>query len=236
MLVYTLPSLMGATVLNRPSKRVRSPYVADIELDDGTIGLCHTPGLGCAGLVAPGKRIYVSENNDTSIKTEWTAHISEGLSSFVGIHPLVTQQAIYPLLQRISGEAEWASEVTVKYSRLDYVGYLPNGKKIYVEVKTAMTSHVPGVALFPDSPSPRAITHTNVLKLLLAEADTHSCHMIYVIPRSDCNSLLINPKDRAYTKQIMAALEKGVRLHAFLLDYDPDGDITFQKKVPIKIV
>jgi hypothetical protein len=34
----------------------------------------------------------------------------------------------------------------------------------------------------------------------------------------------------------MVALEKGVRLHAFLLDYDPDGDITFQKKVPIKIV
>ena len=57
-MLHTLPTLIKATVVNRPSKTIKSPYVADIKLEDGTTAMCHTPGLGCCGLVATGRMTH----------------------------------------------------------------------------------------------------------------------------------------------------------------------------------
>jgi DNA-binding sugar fermentation-stimulating protein len=232
MLVYTLPSLQGATVLHRPSKRVRSPYMADIELDDGTIGLCHTPGLGCSGLVVPGKRIYVSENYDTAIKTNWIAHVAEGLSSMIGIHPLTTKEAIYTLLERIHPDAHWTADVMVKYSRMDYVGYLPDGKKVYMELKTVLSESMDKMSV-PECKTAKAYTETNVLKQVLALPDTHSCHFLFIVPHSHCDSVVIDVKDKVYHSKMRQAVEAGIHLHAFVLEYDMDGDILFKKEVSV---
>lgn len=245
MLIYTFPSLQGATVLKRPSAKIRSPYVADIELDDGTLGLCHTPGLGCSGLVVPGSRIYVSENADRETKTGWTVQVSEPIPDmFIGVHPLTTQNAIYSLLNKIHPTAEWASEVKIHHSRLDYVGYLSNGKKVYVEVKTVMTSKINGIAVFPDridksnksnkSISPRAISHANILSYLTEKEDTESCHLIYAVSRSDCTKVLICPEDIEYQTAIQNAIMKGVKLHAFVLQFDIEGEITFKGEIPVE--
>ena len=75
--VHSLPTLYRVEVINRPSKSIKSPYVADIRLEDGSHALCHTPGLGCCGLVAPGKHIYVSKAANTKSKTAYTAQIAE---------------------------------------------------------------------------------------------------------------------------------------------------------------
>ena len=242
MLIYTFPSLQGATVLKRPSAKIRSPYVADIELDDGTIALCHTPGLGCSGLVVPGSRIYVSENADRETKTDWTVQISEPKTDmFIGVHPLTTQNAIYSLLNKIHSGAEWASEIKVHNCRLDYVGYLPNGKKVYVEVKTVMTSKEKGVAVFPDridkgkkSISPRAVAHANVLSYLAEKEDTDSCHLIYAVSRSDCTKMVICPDDIEYKSALHKATIKGVKLHAFVLEFDIEGEIVFKGEIPVE--
>jgi len=234
MLVYTLPSLMGATVLCRPSKRVRSPYIADIELDDGTIGLCHTPGLGCAGLVAPGKRIYVSENYDTEIKTNWIAHVSEGLSTMIGIHPQTTKEAIYTLLERIHPDAHWTANVIVKYSLMDYVGYLPDGKKVYVELKMVLSESMDKI-IVPTCKTARDYTEMNVLKQVLALPDTHSCHFLFLVPHAHCDSVMIDVKDTTYHAKMRQAVETGIYLHAFVLEYDVEGDILFNKEVSVTL-
>lgn len=62
MHLHTLPGpLVYGTVVSRPSKTNKSPYLADVELDDGkgTIVMAHTPGLGCGGLVAPSVKVRV---------------------------------------------------------------------------------------------------------------------------------------------------------------------------------
>ena len=73
-------TLLKAEVLHRPSKTIKSPYVADICLEDGTLALCHTPGLSCCGLVSTGRTIYVSKSQ-AKCKTAYTAQVSESTDS-----------------------------------------------------------------------------------------------------------------------------------------------------------
>lgn len=61
-LLHTLPPLFYASVLARPSKSIKSPYLADIRLDDsGEDALCHSPSLGCMGLISEGARVMVAK-------------------------------------------------------------------------------------------------------------------------------------------------------------------------------
>lgn len=231
MLVHTLPSLVGATVLRRPSAYIRSPYVADIELDNGTLSQCYTPGLGCGGLVAPGRRIYVSENYDDSVKADWIAQISEGLSTMIGIHKPVVYQAIHSLLHKIHPDAEWTNNLIVKYSRIDYVGYCPDGKKVYVQLKMVLADPTNRVILSPD----QANAEIHILKSLIDHPETHSCHLLFVVPRPDCDAILIDPKEKVYHSNMIDALKKGMKHHAFTLEYDADGDVHYKKRIRIRL-
>lgn len=253
--LYSLQKpLIGVTVLKRPSATIKSPYVADVRYDDGKVALCHTPGLGCCGLVEAGRRIYVCESSPSS-KTDCVAHIAECRDSdgvfYNGIHPMVSQAAARGLLSHISTEAVWTAEVTVEEgTRLDYVGVLPSGKKIYVEVKNAMVSlendkpRVKRRAVFPEGfrkkknepVSPRAVKHAQVLQRLLTAPDTEACYLLYTVPRTDCgDGMTINNKDPIYYTAVRDAVRAGVRVHAFSLNYQLDGVVRLERKIPFYI-
>jgi DNA-binding sugar fermentation-stimulating protein len=253
--LYTLSKpLVGVTVIKRPSASIKSPYVADVRYDDGRIALCHTPGLGCCGLVEAGRRIYVCEGSAGS-KTDCVAHIAECTDSegvfYNGIHPMVSQAAARGLLGRISAEAVWSAEVVVEEgTRLDYVGILPSGKKIYVEIKNAMVSlegakpRAERRAVFPEGfrkkkgepVSPRAVKHTQVLQRLLSAPDTEACYLLYTVPRTDCgDGMTINCEDPIYYAAVRDAVRAGVRVLAFALAYGLDGTVRLNREVPFYI-
>jgi len=248
-MLHTLPSLKKATIIKRPSATIKSPYVADIQLEDGTIALCHTPGLSCSGLVVPGRIIYVSESSVGS-KTAYTAQISDSSDSegtyYIGIHPMISQKVASKLLDKVSEEAIWKTEVKIsKETRLDFVGTLQSGKKIYVEVKNAMISFCKELrirrrAIFPDgyrkskdvAISPRAVKHAETLTALMKEPDTHSAYLLFIVPRSDCcDGLELNPNDPIYCNAVRYALEAGVQVKVFGLDYHLDGSIGLFKEL-----
>ena len=70
MLIYTLPQLYKAIVINRPSKTCKSPYIADIKVfQQKTINnkkflirsdecMAHSLSLGCAGLISSESHVY----------------------------------------------------------------------------------------------------------------------------------------------------------------------------------
>ena len=252
-MLHTIPNtLLRATVIKRPSASIKSPYVADIELEDGTKALCHTPGQGCSGMVVPGKTIYVCASKKGS-KTAYTAQLAEQEDGEgvirVGIHPMVSQTAARNLLSEISKEAVWASEVKVgDHSRIDYVGTLPTGKVIYVEVKTVMVSfecekpRVSRRAVFPDGyrkkvtdpMSPRAVKHAEVLTELAQDPGTEQCVFLFVVPRTDCqNGLRMNPADPIYREAVMNAYKGGVLMKGFALDYGLDGTIRLDREIDV---
>jgi len=252
-MLHTIPGpLFRATVLKRPSATIKSPYVADIRLDDGRTGLCHTPGLGCSGLVDVNKIIYVNASKSGS-KTAFTAQLAECTDVegvyHVGIHPMVSQNAAKNLLQRISADATWSSEVFVdEHTRIDYAGKLPNGKTIYVEVKTGMVSlecskpRASRRAIFPDgyrkkitdTVSPRAVKHAETLTEIIKDPKTEMAVLLFLVPRNDCrDGLVINPTDPIYRTAVDKAWRAGVKIRAFSLQYNVDGTIQADKEVAV---
>lgn len=253
MQLYSFSSLQKAVVLKRPSAVIKSPYVADIQLESGATVLCHTPGLGCCGLVEAGRTVYVSQSRNPAAKTAYTAQLAVDADSegeyYVGVHPMVSQAAAHKLLPLIHPDAVWESEVRIdEHTRLDYVGTLPgDGKKIYVEVKTAMISMQCGKprqsrrAVFPegykkkkgDPVSPRAIKHAELLGQLAAKPDTHSCVLLYIVPRTDCgDGMEVSTTDMWYNAAVRAAVRAGVQVRAFCISYTPDC-VTFGAEAPV---
>jgi DNA-binding sugar fermentation-stimulating protein len=250
MSIHTFPSLYRVEVLHRPSKSIKSPYVADIRLEDGSQALCHTPGLGCCGLVATGKYIYVSKAANPNAKTAYTAQIAECTDAegtyYVGIHPMVSQAMAAKLLDKIHPTATWKSEVKVDtHTRLDFVGTTAEGKKIYVEVKNAMISlcahpRASRRAVFPegyrkcktDTVSPRAVKHAETLAALATLPDTEAAYLLYIVPRSDCDGgLELNSSDPIYCEAVSTAMSQGVRVRVFGIAFQPDGNIHFNKEL-----
>jgi DNA-binding sugar fermentation-stimulating protein len=253
--LYTLSKpLHGVTILKRPSSKIKSPYVADVQYDDGRLALCHTPGLGCCGLVEAGRRIYVYDGSAGS-KTDCVAFAAECEDAegafYNGIHPMISQAAARGLLSSISADAKWTAEVVVEEgTRLDYVGVQPSGKKIYVEIKNAMISleadkpRAARRAVFPegfrkkkDEPvSPRAVKHAQVLQRLLEAQDTEACYLLYVIPRTDCgDGMTVNVRDPIYYDAVRSAVRAGVKVRAFALEFMLDGTVHLDREVPFYI-
>ena len=253
-MLHTLPKLIKAVVINRPSKNIKSPYVADIKLEDGTEALCHTPGLGCCGLVSSSRIIYVSKAANEKSKTAYTAQVSECEDQdgkyYVGIHPMISQMVASKLLDKISNEVTWKSEVAIDaHTRLDYVGTGSNGKKTYVEVKNAMITlsseeRYKRRAVFPegyrksltDTVSPRAVKHAETLAELVKLEDTEAAYLVFIVPRDDCNGgLELNVLDPIYCNAVTKALAAGVKVRVFGLRFLQDGGIEFNKKLPLYI-
>ena len=59
-LLISLDNLIEATVIKRPSKIIKSPYVSDLKLEnDINEHLGHSPSLGCCGLADNGRKVLV---------------------------------------------------------------------------------------------------------------------------------------------------------------------------------
>lgn len=63
--------LYEAIVVNRPSKKCKSPYVADIYIPSlDTNAVAHSPSLGCCGLTDKGHKVLVNRMTNTSNQAE----------------------------------------------------------------------------------------------------------------------------------------------------------------------
>ena len=250
-MLHTLPTLIRVEVIHRPSKSIKSPYVADIRLADGTLALCHTPGLGCCGLVSTGRYIYVSKATSAKAKTAYTAQLSESVDSvgtyYVGIHPMISQFVAGKLLDKIAIDVVWKSEVKIsEHTRLDFVGTSVDGKKTYVEVKNAMIgmsteTRINRRAVFPEGfrksktepVSPRAVKHAETLADLIKLPDTTAAYLVFIVPRNDCGGgLELNRLDPIYCKAVANAMAVGVQVRVYGLVFQTDGGVAFDKELP----
>lgn len=141
--LYTLPrALQRATVLARPSRTNKSPYLADIHTEDGTICMAHTPALGCCGLIAPGALVWVMPSTGSgktvSKYTIYLVELADGTR--ICAHPTVANEVAEGLLRSglpVPGLTELTREVTMGDSRFDFAGRLADGRQAIIEVKSA---------------------------------------------------------------------------------------------------
>lgn len=155
-LLLTIENLVEGTVAKRPSKFIKTPYVADINiLNNAETVLGHTASLGCCGLADVGATIMMapskkkSLSNSGKLSCEYSVYLSvikeRNEEIVVGIHPKLSENLVeatikanlFQKLQNIKGyKREKAIYIKDQVdSRFDFIGVDCNGIPFIMEVK-----------------------------------------------------------------------------------------------------
>lgn len=141
ILLYSLdqPCIQGL-VEKRPSKSIKSPYCADIQIN-GTETIAHAPSLGCSGLVEAGSTVFCEPRNGDTSKTSHSIHGVEVFGGVrIGVNPIFANKIVHAILKKGFLD-EWKDithiqpEAKIEDSRIDFCLTRENGKKVWVEVK-----------------------------------------------------------------------------------------------------
>ena len=156
-MLYKLNDLELVKVISRPSKVCKTPYVADIELVDGSIVQAHCASLGCCGLCEKDCYVYASPIKSNCVQTKskvcvykiylacfYEEKVINGLmvanSQLIGIDPklaetLVENALTQNYLKTLSNIKTYKREVSLLNSRFDFAGIDEYGKYFVLEVK-----------------------------------------------------------------------------------------------------
>jgi DNA-binding sugar fermentation-stimulating protein len=155
-LILKLNNLIEGEIIKRPSKFIKTPYVADIKVcADSSMILGHTASLGCCGLADTGAFILMSQvpksksNKSDKLHCEYRVYLSvvreKGHEQIVGIYPKLAEELtesalkknLFSKLQNIkSYKKETKIYVPDKVdSRFDFSGIDENDIPFIMEVK-----------------------------------------------------------------------------------------------------
>ena len=157
MMLYKLDNLEKVKIISRPSKICKTPYVADIELPDGSIVQAHSASLGCCGLCEKDSYVYASpmlancpqsKSKVCSYKIYLADYYEEKIvakekyisNQLIGIDPKLAETLVekaltsncFTTLQNIKKHRR---EAKLGNSRFDFIGIDENDKYFILEVK-----------------------------------------------------------------------------------------------------
>lgn len=155
MLLLKLDHLIEGNVIKRPSKFIKTPYVADTFIhEENQEVLAHTAALGCCGLADVGATVLLAvmplpKNKNTKQKCSHRIYLSvlqeKGSEIIVGIHPKLAedlaenslkQNLLHTLKNIQSYKRETSIFVEGKVdSRFDFSGIDAQGVPFLMEVK-----------------------------------------------------------------------------------------------------
>ena len=156
-MLYKLSNLEKVKIISRPSKICKTPYVADIELPDGSIVQAHSASLGCCGLCEKDSYVYASpmlancpqsKSKVCSYKIYLADYYEEKIvakekyisNQLIGIDPKLAETLVekaltsncFTTLQNIKKHRR---EAKLGNSRFDFIGIDENDKYFILEVK-----------------------------------------------------------------------------------------------------
>ena len=254
--LFTLAVTPG-TVVKRPSKVCKSPYVADIlltETKNNTETLAHAPALGCNGLSDKEATVFVSKIPPKKSQSQKQKQVCEykielGIQgdTVVGLNPKLAEEAVkhcleLNLIQPLGVTKSFCREVTLLNSRFDFTGIDENDIPFVLEVKTVPLVYTQNdlkgtiVSYFPhgyrkkrgDPVSPRALKHLDDLIYISQNSVTRAI-MCYVVQRGDSSIFEPSETDPIYKAKFYEAKRAGVEIFILQLSYTKDGVCSFER-------
>ena len=92
--------LVEGLVVKRPSRHVKTPYVADVLVGDCKEVLAHAPSLGCCGLADASAVVLMTANNKDGNKCSHTICLSIRDTQIIGINPKLAEQLVESALTK----------------------------------------------------------------------------------------------------------------------------------------
>lgn len=157
MQLMKLDGLIEASVIKRPSKTVKTPYVADIVLENSSDEfLAHTAALGCCGLADVGASVLItlmpsSKSGKDNQKCKYRIYLAiqkdneRNKEMIIGIHPKLAEDLCESAMKNncigcLKNIKNYRRETVVRVkdkidSRFDFSGVDSNGIPFIMEVK-----------------------------------------------------------------------------------------------------
>jgi sugar fermentation stimulation protein A len=230
--------MIRGVIVKRPSKHCKSPYVADVLLDNGEEVIAHAPSLGCCGLCEKGSVVYmVKMDSDKTCK--YSIWVSEIENTFVGIHPKNAEKMVETYIEHIVPNVKHLErEKKILNSRFDFVGIDSDDRPFILEVKSVPLCYN-RKAYFPegyrkkqkDVVSPRALKHIQELQKMKEENPTHRSILCFVVQREDADSFMLNKKDPIYKEAVLEAIQKGVEVIVIQVKWNSNGEHEYIKQL-----
>lgn len=248
--ILMIIEIQKVKVLNRPSKTVKSPYMADIEIDN-KIELAHSPSLGLCGLIVTDVDVMVSESKNGTRKSKYTIELVKSNKIYIGANPLFANKIFFEFYKKINEFKNYEiekQEVKVHNSRLDFLLNNMNNK-FYVEIKNVPLVEIQNnriVATFPDGYknsknmciSDRAYKH--IEDLIKLKKEGYRVSLVFIVQRCDAEYFSPNyKKDKIYSEKLKEAFDNGVEIYAYKFKWSIKNNIAkckFIEKIDVQFL
>lgn len=235
---YELPPLIQGKLLKRYKR-----FLADVELDDGTVVTAHCPNSGSMkGCADTGASVWISKSDNPRRKLKYTWELIRSRDTYIGINTqvpnkLVKQSIEHGLVGELTAYTRVKAEVkTSAHTRLDLMLEDEQGGRCYVEIKNC-TLVEDGLASFPDAVTTRGQKHLEELVTLHEQG--HEAVIFYLIQRMDADRFTPAAHiDPVYAEKLVWAADKGVKIITRDVKIDPDagpGIICLRGSVPVNL-
>lgn len=159
-MLWKIDNLVEGTIIKRPSKMIKTPYVADIlHCETNEIVLGHTASLGCCGLadnsahilMSPARPKKPSKKDIDKLKCAYTVYLAihkdekHQKEVYIGIFPKLAENIVETALennylQKLQNVKSYKRETPVYIenfvdSRFDFSGHDENDRPFIMEVK-----------------------------------------------------------------------------------------------------
>jgi sugar fermentation stimulation protein A len=217
-----LPPLLPGRLIKRYKR-----FLADIELDDGSIITAHCPNSGSMlGCNLPGSPVLLSLSPNPNRKLAHTWELVQIDGFWVGLNTMLpnrlAEEAILNgVITELQGYEQLRREVPYgsERSRIDLLLEGEKGR-CYVEVKN-VTLVEDGRALFPDAVTIRGQKHLRELMEVVRNGDRGV--ILFTVQRGD--GATVAPADRidpVYGKLLREAVKNGVEALAYRAEVKPE--------------
>ena len=216
-----------------PARLIRryKRFLADIELEDGSLVTAHCPNPGSMlGLNLPGTKIWVEKNDDPRKKLKFGWHLVDHENGhFTGINAGAANKIVKEALlaRKIEGlDVFDYCRPEVKYGDNSRIDFLLTDKSetapdIYVEVKSVTLMRQAGLAEFPDSVTDRGRKHLEELTKIAKSGNR--AVLFFLVQRSDCSAFgVASDIDPTYAKVYKFASLKGVEVMVYSCQLSQD--------------
>jgi len=228
-----LPQPLVAGRLVRRYKR----FLADIELEDGSLVTAHTPNTGSMQQCAvPGQQVLLSKSDNPKRKLAWSWELVRVNEHWVDINThranRVVEEALRNNVLRCFQNYSVRPEFPFAESRIDFMLEGENDK-VLLEVKNVTLCCQPGVACFPDAVTTRGQKHLR--DLMLAKEQGWRAVIFFLVQRRDAQTFSpADEIDAEYGRLLREAVSCGVEALAYRTRVSPESSKVDQQ-IPIRL-
>jgi sugar fermentation stimulation protein A len=211
-------------------------FLADVELQDGSIVTAHCPNSGSMkGCNLPGSEVLLSHSDRPGRRLLYTWELVKADGGWVGINTglpnrIVREGIEKGVIRELQGYASIRPEV--KYGENSRIDLLLEGDAglSYVEVKN-VTLVEGGMALFPDSVTTRGQKHLRELMEVVRSG--HRGVIFFVVQRGDGEAVApADAIDPEYGRLLRLAVSTGVEALAYRASVSPK-EISLIDRLPV---